>query len=81
MEQTYRLLRNVICYPIKLYQCLISPMLSCCRFHPSCSHYAIEAITHYGIWKGFYLTGYRLLRCHPWAEGGYDPVLPNEEKF
>jgi len=46
----------------------------CCRFHPTCSSYAIEAIQKQGCLYGCYLTLKRILRCHPWAEGGYDPV-------
>lgn len=46
----------------------------CCRFYPSCSSYAIEAIQRRGCFQGCYLTLKRVLRCHPWAEGGHDPV-------
>jgi uncharacterized protein len=60
---------------IRIYQALISPMLgSVCRFSPSCSQYAIEAIQRYGLIKGLWLAGCRLLRCHPWNPGGFDPV-------
>jgi putative membrane protein insertion efficiency factor len=45
-----------------------------CRFHPTCSQYMREAIEVYGIWQGIYLGGKRILRCHPWNAGGYDPV-------
>lgn len=55
-------------------------MKPCCRFYPSCSTYALSAIDEYGVLKGIYLSCRRLLRCHPWCEGGYDPVLPNKEK-
>ncbi|RCL47054.1 MAG: membrane protein insertion efficiency factor YidD [Candidatus Thioglobus sp.] len=64
---------------IKFYQRWISPMLApSCRFYPSCSQYAIEAITQHGVLKGGYLTVRRLLRCHPLHSGGHDPV---PEKF
>jgi len=60
---------------IKFYQYFISPLLgNSCRFYPSCSHYAVEAITLHGTASGFYLTLKRLLKCHPFHEGGLDPV-------
>lgn len=69
---------------VRLYQYLISPLLGPrCRFHPSCSHYAIEAVETYGAWRGGWLAVRRLLRCHPWHSGGYDPVPmrnPNQEQ-
>lgn len=81
MEQIIRYTRRVICFPIKLYQWMLSPYInSCCRFYPSCSQYALLAITHYGVFKGIGLTCWRLLRCQPWAKGGYDPILPDKEK-
>ncbi len=70
----------MMCVPIQAYQCLIRPcMPPCCRFYPSCSEYALLSITHHGLLKGLWFGIRRLLRCHPWAEGGYDPVLPNKE--
>lgn len=81
MGQINRFIRNLICLPIILYQLLLRPIMKpCCRYYPSCSQYALGAIKNYGILKGGWLTCCRLLRCHPWAAGGYDPVLPNEEK-
>ncbi len=60
---------------VRLYQLLISPLLPpACRFHPSCSTYAIHATARHGLWKGLWLTGRRLLRCHPFHPGGWDPV-------
>ncbi|MFI4938338.1 MAG: membrane protein insertion efficiency factor YidD [Candidatus Berkiellales bacterium] len=60
---------------IALYRWLLSPMLGrCCRFYPSCSHYAQMAIEKYGALKGIYLTGKRVLKCHPWCDGGIDEV-------
>jgi uncharacterized protein len=60
---------------IKLYQWIISPMLGPkCRFTPTCSQYAIEALKKHGVFKGLWLTVKRLSRCHPWGGHGYDPV-------
>jgi putative membrane protein insertion efficiency factor len=61
---------------IRLYQILISPLLppNSCRFYPSCSYYSIDALEKYGPWKGLWLTILRIGKCHPWHEGGYDPV-------
>ena len=70
-------LKTLLILPIRGYQYLISPMLgSNCRFYPSCSHYMIEAIEVHGILKGGYLGIRRILRCHPYSEGGMDPVPP-----
>ncbi|MGB1090488.1 MAG: membrane protein insertion efficiency factor YidD [Oceanobacter sp.] len=64
---------------VKLYQWLISPLLgSRCRFYPTCSHYAIEALQQHGPLKGSWLTLKRLGRCHPFHPGGFDPVPPVE---
>lgn len=60
---------------VKGYQFIISPLLgNNCRFYPSCSHYMIQAIERFGIFKGSYLGIKRLAKCHPWHEGGMDPV-------
>jgi putative membrane protein insertion efficiency factor len=60
---------------IRAYQLLISPLFGpSCRFYPSCSQYAVEAIKNRGVFKGSYLAVHRVLRCHPGCEGGYDPV-------
>lgn len=62
---------------ISAYQWLISPLIGPnCRYHPSCSDYAIEALRRYGASYGSYLATRRLLRCHPWHAGGLDPVPP-----
>ena len=60
---------------VRAYQLCISPMLGRnCRFHPTCSEYAIDAFTAFGFWKGLYVTLKRLIRCNPFSRGGYDPV-------
>ena len=60
---------------IRLYQRLLSPLLPpLCRFQPTCSEYAAQAIEQCGPWRGLLLAARRLLRCHPFADGGYDPV-------
>lgn len=65
---------------IGAYQLLISPLLlPSCRFEPSCSHYAQEAITEHGALRGLILTLKRLARCHPWGGSGYDPVPPHTD--
>ena len=75
------LLRQLTGVPIRMYQLFVRPVLKpCCRFYPSCSDYALTAIKLFGVVKGIKMAGCRLLRCHPWSEGGYDPVLPNKEK-
>jgi putative membrane protein insertion efficiency factor len=63
---------------IRLYQLLVSPFLGKqCRFHPSCSQYALEAVIRYGSFKGSQLTFLRLAKCHPWHPGGID-LVPNQ---
>jgi|TARA_B110000116_G_scaffold151228_1_gene130734 putative membrane protein insertion efficiency factor len=60
---------------IKIYQQLISPLTpATCRFEPTCSHYSIEALKKYGIFKGSKLMIIRIFSCHPWGRSGYDPV-------
>lgn len=66
---------KIFCFFIRVYQICISPLFpSCCRFTPTCSSYALEAIRKYGPIKGTYLAIKRILKCNPWHEGGYDPV-------
>ncbi|WP_425436436.1 membrane protein insertion efficiency factor YidD [Marinobacterium halophilum] len=70
-----RLLTRLLIAAVRVYQLAISPFLgNNCRFYPSCSSYMIEAIQLHGALKGLYLGTRRLLRCHPYSEGGIDPV-------
>ena len=60
---------------VKAYQLVLSPFFGQqCRFYPTCSHYAVEAIQKHGALRGSYYTVRRLLRCHPWCDGGHDPI-------
>jgi putative membrane protein insertion efficiency factor len=70
-----RLLVSLILTPIRLYQRFISPALPRhCKYEPTCSAYAVEAIRAFGPLRGLALAAWRLLRCNPWSRGGYDPV-------
>lgn len=69
------LIKKILISFIKFYRKYISPLKKpCCRFTPTCSEYALEAFERYGALKGLYLSIKRILRCHPFCEGGYDPV-------
>lgn len=70
----YRLPRLLFIGLVRAYQLILSPHIGgTCRYHPTCSTYAIQAFEEYGAVKGFVLSIYRLLRCHPWGGHGYDP--------
>jgi putative membrane protein insertion efficiency factor len=70
-----RLAREVAVAPLRVYQKLISPLLGPrCRYAPSCSDYAIQAVREFGILRGLVLAGWRLLRCNPFSHGGLDPL-------
>ncbi len=74
-------MKNFLIKMIKFYQRYISPRLpSMCRYYPTCSHYAVEAIEVHGAFKGSVLSLCRLLRCNQLFKGGYDPVPPKKEK-
>jgi putative membrane protein insertion efficiency factor len=67
--------RSIVVAPIRLYQRMISPALPrSCKYEPTCSHYAVEAVRSEGVLRGLVLAGWRILRCNPWSHGGYDPV-------
>lgn len=69
------MMRTGFIWLARCYQLCISPYLgNCCRFEPSCSNYFIEAVKHRGVVVGFLLSMKRLLKCHPYCHGGYDPV-------
>jgi putative membrane protein insertion efficiency factor len=70
-----RAARTLVLAPIVFYQRVVSPAIPRrCKYEPTCSRYAVEAIRQYGILRGLVLAGWRLLRCNPWSYGGYDPV-------
>ena len=68
-------MRALAILPLRFYKCWISPLLpSACRFHPTCSEYMVQAIEKHGIARGIAKGLWRLLKCHPLHEGGFDPV-------
>ena len=69
------LARRAAVAPILAYQRLVSPLLGRrCKYEPTCSRYAVEAIRELGVARGLVLAAWRLLRCNPWSHGGYDPI-------
>ncbi|MEO0091475.1 MAG: membrane protein insertion efficiency factor YidD [candidate division WOR-3 bacterium] len=70
-----RIFTDLIIVLISLYQQFVSPLLpKVCRFYPSCSEYTKLSLEKYGLWKGLFLGLKRVLRCHPFNQGGYDPI-------
>ena len=70
-----KILNYFLIVPIKLYQILLSPLIGpSCRFTPTCSNYAIEAINKHGPFKGYLACNKRISKCHPWGDSGHDPV-------
>ena len=76
MKFITQLFKRFLVMLIKFYQYALSPFLGAnkCRYTPTCSAYAIEALDKHGVWKGMYLSIKRILRCAPWGGHGYDPV-------
>ena len=69
-----------LCFLIRVYQKTLAPFFgNCCRFEPSCSNYMLDAIRIHGVGYGVFLGLRRVLKCHPWNPGGYDPVPPRPE--
>ena len=74
-------MRSLMLFLINIYRWFLSPLLgSNCRYYPSCSQYAHDAIRTHGVTRGSWLAAKRIGRCHPWAEGGHDPIPGDEEK-
>ena len=68
-------MKKCFIFCIRFYQKHVSPLFPpCCKYYPTCSQYAVEAITKYGVIKGSLLAVWRILRCNPFSKGGYDPV-------
>jgi len=68
-------MKHVLIFLIRLYQKFISPLFpATCRFYPTCSEYFVQALQKYGFFKGTWLGLKRISKCHPWHEGGYDPL-------
>lgn len=71
---------TLLAWLVRAYQLLVSPMLGQnCRFYPTCSNYALEALRTHGAARGSWLAARRICRCHPWNEGGVDPVPPAKQ--
>jgi putative membrane protein insertion efficiency factor len=81
MGKAKQFLRKGLVFVINAYRYLISPLIGPrCRFEPTCSQYAIEALTNLGLTKAIFLILRRLLRCHPFCPGGYDPLVTTKTK-
>ena len=82
MEKINSLLKKAAIFLIRTYQLTLSPRFShgACRYTPTCSQYALEAVEIHGVFKGSWLAFLRIMRCNPFFKGGYDPVPPKKEK-
>ena len=68
-------MRWILIFVVRGYQTVISPLMPpACRYYPTCSNYALEALEKYGAWRGGWMAARRILRCHPFRPGGFDPV-------
>jgi uncharacterized protein len=75
-------LNSLAIFVLRVYKWLVSPLLGpACRYVPSCSEYAMEAVARYGIVRGGLKALWRLARCHPFAQGGFDPVSPSGNRI
>ena len=73
--------RNICVVILQAYRAVVSPLYgNVCRYYPTCSHYALQAIQEHGVLKGVWLGSLRIARCHPWASGGVDDVPVNDRK-
>lgn len=81
MKRINTLIKKLIFFLIRTYQLTLSPRFShgACRYIPTCSQYALEAIEVHGIFKGGLLAAWRIMRCNPFFKGGYDPVPPKKQ--
>lgn len=80
-ERRTPLARRCAMLPVRVYQCTLAWLLGGhCRFTPTCSHYALEAIERHGVTRGWWLALRRVCRCHPFCPGGHDPVPPARQK-
>jgi uncharacterized protein len=74
-------MKRVLIVCIRFYQTALSPYKRpCCKYYPTCSNYAVEAIERFGAFEGFWLALFRILRCNPFSRGGYDPVPERRKK-
>lgn len=74
-------MKRVLIACIRFYQTALSPYKKpCCKYYPTCSNYAVEAIERFGAFEGFWLALFRILRCNPFSRGGYDPVPEKRQK-
>ena len=74
-------MKRLLILLIRFYQQAISPYKrACCKYYPTCSNYALQAVERFGAFRGFFMAAYRVLRCNPFSRGGYDPVPEKKEK-
>lgn len=74
-------MKRILIAMIRFYQTAVSPYKRpCCKYYPTCSNYALEAVERFGAFKGFFLALFRILRCNPFSRGGYDPVPEKRDK-
>ena len=82
MNPLFLIVRSFIFGLVKMYRWLISPILPCsCRYLPTCSEYALEAVRRYGVLGGTWIAIKRILKCHPWGGMGHDPVPSNQKNL